>query len=70
MSSNRKGMQLYPKLESQNPMRAVSDSNHMVNVQARYAAGTKDILDKWFKHEPLPKSYYIVREGQLASQYL
>lgn len=51
-------------------MRAVSDSNHMVYVQARYAAGTKDILDKWFKHEPLPKSYYIVREGQLASQYL
>jgi len=45
-------------------------SGTTLDAQARYAAGTKDILDKWFKHEPFPKSYYIVREGQLASQYL
>lgn len=38
-------------------------------MQARYAGGTKDILEKWFQGKPLPEEDYIVREGELASQY-
>jgi hypothetical protein len=39
-------------------------------LQERFAAGTKDMLDRWFKNEPFPEQNYIVREGKLASQYL
>jgi formate dehydrogenase len=41
-----------------------------IDAQARFAAGTKDMLDRWFKNEPFPEQNYIVREGKLASQYL
>lgn len=39
-------------------------------LQKRFAAGTKDMLDRWFKHEAFPEQYYIVREGKVASQYM
>ena len=39
-------------------------------LQKRFTAGTKDMLDRWFKHEAFPEQNYIVREGKLASQYL
>ncbi len=39
-------------------------------VQKRFVAGTKDMLDRWFKHEAFPEQNYIVREGKLASQYV
>jgi formate dehydrogenase len=39
-------------------------------LQKRFVAGTKDMLDRWFNHQPFPEQNYIVREGKLASQYL
>ena len=38
-------------------------------VQLRYAAGVKDMLDRYFKGEDFPLQHYIVKEGELASQY-
>jgi len=38
-------------------------------VQLRYAAGVKDMLDRHFRGEDFPEQNYIVKEGQLASQY-
>lgn len=38
-------------------------------VQLRYAEGVKDMLDRYFKGEDFPVQNYIVKEGQLASQY-
>lgn len=37
--------------------------------QLRYAAGVKDMLERHFKGEDFPEQNYIVKEGQLASQY-
>ena len=39
-------------------------------MQKRYAAGVREMLECWMQHKPFPEQYYIVREGQLASQYL
>ena len=39
-------------------------------LQLRYAAGVKDMLDRYFKGEDFPPQNYIVKEGKLASQYL
>ena len=41
----------------------------MKSLQLRYAAGTKDMLDRYFKGEDFPAQNYIVKEGKLASQY-
>jgi hypothetical protein len=38
-------------------------------VQLRYAEGVKDMLNRYFKGEDFPVQNYIVKEGQLASQY-
>jgi formate dehydrogenase len=38
-------------------------------VQLRYAAGTKDMLERYFKGEEFPPQNYIVKEGKIASQY-
>jgi formate dehydrogenase len=45
-------------------------SGTTLDAQKRFAAGTKDMLDRWFKHQAFPEQNYIVREGKLASQYL
>jgi formate dehydrogenase len=45
-------------------------SGTTLDAQKRFVAGTKDMLDRWFKHEAFPEQNYIVREGKLASQYL
>lgn len=45
-------------------------SGTTLDAQMRYAAGVKDVLDKYFKGESFPESYYIVKDGELASQYL
>lgn len=37
--------------------------------QLRYAAGTKDMLEKYFKGEDFPAQNYIVKDGELAPQY-
>ncbi|KAG0463881.1 hypothetical protein HPP92_019950 [Vanilla planifolia] len=44
-------------------------SGTTIDAQLRYAAGTKDMLDRFFKGEEFPPQNYIVKEGKLASQY-
>ncbi|GAB4849185.1 formate dehydrogenase (NAD+) [Ancistrocladus abbreviatus] len=44
-------------------------SGTSIDGQLRYAAGVKDMLDRYFKGEDFPPQNYIVKEGQLASQY-
>ncbi|KAL3720252.1 hypothetical protein ACJRO7_005134 [Eucalyptus globulus] len=44
-------------------------SGTTIDAQLRYAAGTKDMLDRYFKGEEFPLQNYIVREGELAPQY-
>ncbi|KAL2335646.1 hypothetical protein Fmac_016859 [Flemingia macrophylla] len=44
-------------------------SGTTIDAQLRYAAGVKDMLDRHFRGEDFPKQNYIVKEGQLASQY-
>ncbi|GAB2229795.1 hypothetical protein Drorol1_Dr00014051 [Drosera rotundifolia] len=44
-------------------------SGTTIDAQLRYAAGVKDMLDRYFKGESFPQEYYIVKEGELASQY-
>ncbi|KAL8161349.1 hypothetical protein V2J09_012838 [Rumex salicifolius] len=44
-------------------------SGTTIDAQLRYAAGTKDMLDKYFKGEDFPAQNYIVKAGELASQY-
>ncbi|XP_019183509.1 PREDICTED: formate dehydrogenase, mitochondrial [Ipomoea nil] len=44
-------------------------SGTTIDAQLRYAAGTKDMLDRYFKGEEFPAQNYIVKDGQLASQY-
>ena len=38
-------------------------------VQVRYQKGVQMMLDKWFNGEAFPEANYIVRDGELASQY-
>lgn len=45
-------------------------SGTTIDAQIRYAAGTKDMLDRYFKGEDFPSQNYIVKEGKIASQYL
>ncbi|XP_074305455.1 formate dehydrogenase, mitochondrial [Silene latifolia] len=44
-------------------------SGTTIDAQLRYAAGTKDMLDRYFKGEEFPPQNYIVKEGELAPQY-
>ena len=38
-------------------------------AQQRYRDGTQKMLEQWFNEEPFEEANYIVREGELASQY-
>ncbi|VFQ63402.1 unnamed protein product [Cuscuta campestris] len=44
-------------------------SGTTIDAQLRYAAGTKDMLARYFKGEDFPAQNYIVKDGELASQY-
>lgn len=44
-------------------------SGTTIDAQLRYAAGTKDMLDRYFKGEDFPAENYIVKDGELAPQY-
>nr|KAJ0222552.1 hypothetical protein LSAT_V11C200083620 [Lactuca sativa] len=44
-------------------------SGTTIDAQLRYAAGVKDMLENYFKGEEFPPQHYIVKEGELASQY-
>jgi formate dehydrogenase len=41
-------------------------SGTSLSAQARYASGTREILESWFKGKPLRPEYLIVEGGQLA----
>ncbi|RWR93959.1 D-isomer specific 2-hydroxyacid dehydrogenase [Cinnamomum micranthum f. kanehirae] len=45
-------------------------SGTTIDGQLRYAAGVKDMLERYFKGEDFPEQNYIVKEGKLASQYV
>ncbi|BBH00403.1 formate dehydrogenase [Prunus dulcis] len=44
-------------------------SGTTIDAQLRYAAGVKDMLDRYFKGEDFPAQNYIVKDGNIASQY-
>ncbi|KAD5961115.1 hypothetical protein E3N88_12588 [Mikania micrantha] len=44
-------------------------SGTTIDAQLRYAAGVKGMLENYFKGEDFPAPHYIVKEGELASQY-
>jgi formate dehydrogenase len=41
-------------------------SGTTLSAQARYAAGTREILESWFANEPIRDEYLIVDGGKLA----
>src|SRR5262244_105461 len=41
-------------------------SGSSLSAQARYAAGTREILECWFANRPIREEYLIVQGGQLA----
>lgn len=41
-------------------------SGTSLSAQARYAAGTREILECWFAKRPIPEQYLIVARGKLA----
>jgi formate dehydrogenase len=41
-------------------------SGTSLSAQARYAAGTREILERWFEDRPIRDEYLIVEGGKLA----
>jgi formate dehydrogenase len=41
-------------------------SGSSLSAQARYAAGTREILECWFEKRPIREEYLIVEGGKLA----
>jgi len=41
-------------------------SGSSLSAQARYAAGTREILERWLDDKPIREEYLIVHGGQLA----
>ena len=41
-------------------------SGTSLSAQARYAAGTREILECWFEKRPIRDEYLIVDKGKLA----
>jgi formate dehydrogenase len=41
-------------------------SGSSLPAQARYAAGTREILECWFENRPIRDEYLIVQGGRLA----
>src|SRR6266480_4369672 len=41
-------------------------SGSSLSAQARYAAGTREVLECWFENQPIREEYLIVQGGQLA----
>jgi hypothetical protein len=44
-------------------------ANQPISAQARYAAGTREILECWFKGCPIRDEYLIVDRGKLAGTW-
>ena len=45
-------------------------SGTTLSAQARYAAGTREILECWFEDRPIREEYLIVDSGKLAGTEL
>ena len=45
------------------------DIHNVLTTQARYQEGVQTMLEQYFNGEAFEESNYIVREGELASQY-
>ncbi|EFJ13636.1 hypothetical protein SELMODRAFT_181497 [Selaginella moellendorffii] len=45
-------------------------SGSTLDAQARYSAGVKEMLRRYFVNEEFPADYYIVKDGKIAPQYL
>ena len=41
-------------------------SGSSLSAQARYAAGTREILECWFENRPIREEYLIAQGGKLA----
>jgi formate dehydrogenase len=41
-------------------------SGSSLSAQARYAAGTREVLECWFENRPIREEYLIVQGGRLA----
>jgi formate dehydrogenase len=41
-------------------------SGTSLSAQARYAAGTREILECWLEDRPIREEYLIVQDGELA----
>jgi formate dehydrogenase len=41
-------------------------SGSSLSAQARYAAGAREILERWFEDRPIRDEYLIVDSGKLA----
>jgi formate dehydrogenase len=52
----------------QSPLRALGwhVSGTSLSAQARYAAGTREILEDWFAGQPIRSEYLIVEGGKFA----
>jgi formate dehydrogenase len=44
-------------------------SGTTIDAQLRYAAGVKEMLEQFFTGQPFDEDNYIVKEGELSSQY-
>jgi hypothetical protein len=42
-------------------------SGSLLSAQARYAAGTREVLECWFENRPIREEYLIVQGGRLAA---
>ncbi|KDO66221.1 hypothetical protein CISIN_1g0219951mg [Citrus sinensis] len=51
------------------PNQAMTPHVSGTTIDLRYAAGVKDMLDRYFKGEDFPVQNYIVKAGELAPQY-
>lgn len=59
----------HPWLDMPNHAMTPHISGTTLEAQQRYLQGTHDMLNAWFDGKAFEESYYIVREGDIASQY-
>ena len=55
-----------PLADDAPPRHDAAHSGTSLSAQARYAAGTREILECWFEGRPIREEYLIVDGGQLA----
>ena len=63
---NKYALDNIPKLETYPDGMTPHTSGTSLSAQARYAAGTREILENFFDGEPIRDQYLIVKDGELA----